>query len=254
MAFRTNKMPVLQTKSASGSVASFNTALAMPLKSCVVNFNDQTGIDSLDFSATGKNLFNIDRGENGYINDSGMVVSSAAQWCSDYIRVKSMESYTISANQPIYNIGIAYFDDNKNIVLPRYDNPIVSLLTINIPNNIKYLRFWMNIVTTATADIIRTYNPQIEKGSTATAFEPFGDIKLFSFGKTIQSGSLNVLTGELTNNDTTPPEVINLGGMEIDTLQGVNNIFADTGDVDLTYKDLDIAKRGNFREVFKLPS
>lgn len=27
-----------------------------------------------------------------------------------------------------------------------------------------------------------------------------------------------------------------------------------TGDVDLTYKDLDIAKRGSFREVFKLPS
>ena len=31
MAFRTNKMPVLQEKSASGSVATFNTALAMPL-------------------------------------------------------------------------------------------------------------------------------------------------------------------------------------------------------------------------------
>lgn len=34
MAFRTNKTPVLQTKSASGSVATFNTALAMPLVSC----------------------------------------------------------------------------------------------------------------------------------------------------------------------------------------------------------------------------
>ena len=40
----------------------------------------------------------------------------------------------------------------------------------------------------------------------------------------------------------------------ISTLIGNNTIFADTGDIDLTYKDLDLAKRGNFREVFKLPS
>ena len=40
----------------------------------------------------------------------------------------------------------------------------------------------------------------------------------------------------------------------IETYDGSNNIFCDTGDVDLTYKDLDIAKRGSFREVFKLPS
>ena len=40
----------------------------------------------------------------------------------------------------------------------------------------------------------------------------------------------------------------------LSTIIGNNTIFADTGDVDLTFKDLDIAKRGNFREVFKLPS
>ena len=46
----------------------------------------------------------------------------------------------------------------------------------------------------------------------------------------------------------------NIGATPIETYDGVNNIFCDTGDIDLTYKDLDIAKRGNFREVFKLPS
>ena len=51
----------------------------------------------------------------------------------------------------------------------------------------------------------------------------------------------------------TPIEV-QLTPTQIETLIGNNTIFADTGDIDLTYKDLDIAKRGNFREVFKLPS
>ena len=49
------------------------------------------------------------------------------------------------------------------------------------------------------------------------------------------------------------PFDIQLTPTQIETLIGNNTIFADTGDVDLTFKDLDIAKRGNFREVFKLP-
>ena len=50
------------------------------------------------------------------------------------------------------------------------------------------------------------------------------------------------------------PFDIQLTPTQIETLIGDNNIFADTGDIDLTYKDLDIAKIGNFREVFRLPS
>lgn len=52
----------------------------------------------------------------------------------------------------------------------------------------------------------------------------------------------------------TTPFDIQLTPTQIETLIGNNTIFADTGDIDLTFKDLDIAKRGNFREVFKLPS
>ena len=51
----------------------------------------------------------------------------------------------------------------------------------------------------------------------------------------------------------TPIET-DIGATPIFTNIGNNTIFADTGDVDLTYKDLDIAKRGSFREVFRLPS
>lgn len=50
------------------------------------------------------------------------------------------------------------------------------------------------------------------------------------------------------------PFDIQLTPTQIETLIGNNTIFADTGDIDLTFKDLDIAKRGSFREVFKLPS
>ena len=66
---------------------------------------------------------------------------------------------------------------------------------------------------------------------------------------------VNSLTGqELTYELATPVDGTPITPTPITTFEGDNTIFADTGDVDLTYKDLDIAKRGNFREVFKLPS
>ena len=54
--------------------------------------------------------------------------------------------------------------------------------------------------------------------------------------------------------DMAEPIEIQILPTPINTFIGNNTIFCDTGDVDLTFKDLDIAKRGNFREVFKLPS
>ena len=40
----------------------------------------------------------------------------------------------------------------------------------------------------------------------------------------------------------------------LSTIIGNNSFASDSGSIELKYKDLDIAKRGNFREVFKLPS
>ncbi len=52
----------------------------------------------------------------------------------------------------------------------------------------------------------------------------------------------------------TPIEISLSDIPELSTIIGNNSFASDSGDIDLTYKDLDIAKRGNFREVFKLPS
>ena len=71
---------------------------------------------------------------------------------------------------------------------------------------------------------------------------------------TVASDFKTAMNGVQLVYELATPTTIQLPPCPIDTLQGVNNIWADTGDIDLTYKDLDIAKRGNFREVFKLPS
>jgi hypothetical protein len=51
------------------------------------------------------------------------------------------------------------------------------------------------------------------------------------------------------------PIEISLSDMPtLSTIIGDNSFASDSGDISLTYNDLDIAKRGSFREVFKLPS
>lgn len=62
------------------------------------------------------------------------------------------------------------------------------------------------------------------------------------------------MSGVMCAYELAEPIETDIGATPISTNIGNNTIFADTGDIDLTYKDLDIAKRGNFREVFKLPS
>jgi hypothetical protein len=57
----------------------------------------------------------------------------------------------------------------------------------------------------------------------------------------------------MLNRPLLTPFDIQLTPTQIETLIGNNTIFADTGDVDLTYKDCDLAKRGDFRQVFKIP-
>jgi hypothetical protein len=64
----------------------------------------------------------------------------------------------------------------------------------------------------------------------------------------------NAVSGQHLVYELETPFDIQLTPTQIETLIGNNTIFADTGDVDLTFNDLDIAKRGSFREVFKLPS
>jgi hypothetical protein len=52
---------------------------------------------------------------------------------------------------------------------------------------------------------------------------------------TVHDGELDVVTGVLTVNDTTPPTTYQLTPTEVKTLLGSNNIFADCGDVDVEY-------------------
>ena len=86
------------------------------------------------------------------------------------------------------------------------------------------------------------------------AFAAGIDIAILDDRYTDETTFNNDISGTYLMYELANPFDIQLTPTQIETLIGNNTIFADTGDIDLTYKDLDIAKRGNFREVFRLPS
>jgi hypothetical protein len=215
----------------------------LPLKSCVVDFEDETGIDSLDFSATGKNLLRINKDRVAF--DNGIVFTTnndKSETISGEFRGTAVcrVSILVSLNAGTYILTGCPSDGGYSDYVLRLENSSNALIALDIgigatftltENQPVYCRIYIY----SQNGVGKTFFPMVRLVDSDPAYEPFGFNKLFSFGKTIQDGSLNVLTGELTNNDTTPPEVINIGGMNIETLQGENNLFASTGETTASY-------------------
>lgn len=228
--FESHLKPPVSFPTLTGSIVTFNSQYAgLPLKSCVVNFEDETGIDSAIVKVA-KHSTVIGTLREVYIDANGVITPSFPQYpYRDVIaKVQQGRTYTYSIN------GISTFIP----VMAFYDKyPVIGSQSYNssrlIDQNSTFIAPINGFVFIRGSGDFNEINQMVATG-TNTEYEQ-GNTKTFTFGKTIQNGSLNVLTGELTNNDTTPPEVINLGGMEISALQGENNLFASTGDTTLQY-------------------
>ena len=250
MAFRTNKTPVLQTKSASGSVATFNTALAMPLPSCNIAV---TATQSGSGTPSPDNVRTI----NGY---------SAINISHSDADTSNPTVYTIQIGSTVYG---GEYDARTGVltanVKTRVFNGAVSEDWGDYPSGNGYsfssivdmqsivlydgLCNWLKVRTT------------VDNTDTNAIYIGVGNRNIYAVGVKDIFPTLADWRTYLSNNNliiTYPlatPTTIQLPPCPIDTIaNSVNNIWADTGNVDLTYKDLDIAKRGNFREVFRLPS
>jgi hypothetical protein len=165
-----------------GNPASFEASGDGKLLSLSVHFSpiqDLHGYANPWPGGGGKNLFDADAGSNGYINNSGAIVSRNYQLASDFIAVTAGNAYTISAASTMANIGIAYFDSNKAIILPRADNASRQTLTITPATGVAYVRFWLNkdsYTDLNPTNVKETYKVQFEAGSSATSYAPYSNI------------------------------------------------------------------------------
>ena len=138
----------------------------------------------------GKNLFKYST--NGWINNSGTIVTSNTNILSDYIKLKENTNYTLSASTTFLSMYFAFYDENKAL-LYRDSSSNVSSKTINSGVNYKYARCWVNYNdSTLDENSLETYKIQLEKGSSATDYEPYVEpVKYYT----------NLQGNELTNED-----------------------------------------------------
>lgn len=253
MAFRTNKMPVLQEKSASGSVASFNTALAMPLPSCNIAV---TATQSGSGTPSPDNVRSINGHSAINISQSGEDISTPTVYTINLGGTYYGGEYDARTGVLTVTHGYTEFDGSEHWINVGGSYPQAFQINTGITN-----AFQGNIPTQKANNIANLYpwssNEVEQYGIRWQVGGPNGNLFVYDNN---YSSDLAGFKQHLSDTHLqvvywlNPPQTIQLPPCPIDTLEGVNNIWADTGDVDLTYKDLDIAKRGNFREVFKLPS
>lgn len=172
-----------------------------------------------------ENLFDTTKGTNGYINDSGSIVARGTQFASDYIKCDSEENYTISVAEVFNNIGVAYFDKDKNIILPRYDNSNKSTVYLTIPHNVFYFRTWFNFDGSVLLDsniMSETYKAQIVKSKKVHNYIPHG-----KYGIEVEIVGKNLFDkGKLEQNgiSTTGEEIDNAYIVRTDFIKVLNNV------------------------------
>ena len=110
----------------------------------------------------GKNLFDPDKANNGFLRQNGTVANNTTYVTSDYIAVEGKRTITAHplALGPIY---FSQYDSNKEFITSTQN---AQTLTVTLDSNTAYVR------ATFLASNYKTEG-QIEYGSTATEYEPF---------------------------------------------------------------------------------
>lgn len=144
-----------------------------PIKMSDIN----THKDSFYKALGKKNLFNINTIEEKNINATTGVITDNNYWrASNYIKVQPNTSYTsswVNGTNAQSFVKAIYYDNSKTFISGISSDYISATnFSFTTPNNCEYIRFVylviINDVSAPKNDI------QIELGSTATEYEPYG--------------------------------------------------------------------------------
>ena len=146
--------------------------------------------------STGKNLYDLTNGEVGNIDSSGNYTSNVQSWRNkNYISVTPNTQYTFSLTNRSSNyiLRLAEYNSNQEFIIRSELSG--SALTFTTTANTKYIKTIVYLPNTdMTQTIINNIKPQIEQGSTATYYEPYGVgnwYKYKAIGKVVLDGTEN---------------------------------------------------------------
>ena len=211
----------------SGAIVSIPDGSANPIQSLTVDISpiqDLHGQDAPYPAGGGKNRFSPDGLDQLFYNSAGTASSNGRWVTSDYIAVTPGATYTLSVNQAMYALSIIEFDASKNWIKNTIGSNNTKR-TVTLDSNTAFVRCNINADNTTDMDIstaVETYHPQLEEGSSATAYAPYSNICPISgrtavtvwrgavfdpsadpaltvqLGQTVYGGTVDVVSGKLT--------------------------------------------------------
>lgn len=233
------------------------------------NIRPISGWESVKTSVTGVNVWDEETELGGLIWASGEPLPA-----NDRLRSKNFAPCAPNTSYHIFNgragsVGIAVFFYDASQAFINY----TSNADFTTPSNARYFKLVIQNTTSYNNDISINYP------STDTSYHAYtGTTTTVNLGRTVYGGTLDVVSGELTaypfypsyNGETlngrwvcdravyaegtTPPtgsQVALISGTgatyqltptEVKTLLGENNVWADCGDVEITYRrDINLA-------------
>ena len=156
---------------------------------------------------TGKNLFDMNKAIDAYLDSSGGIVTLADAYnkLSDYIEIKPNTTYyyshggfTIPEDCKLKTLWTRYYTYDENKTKLSYGTQTLESFSLTTPTNAKYVRIGSRFIGLEDA------YAQLEEGTVATTYEPYKsniltvneDVELRKVSN-IQD-ELDVLTGKLT--------------------------------------------------------
>ena len=222
---------ILPTGTASGSIANFDTELNLPLEIEADISDDVNGVTNLNIIKRGINLWD-EVTELGTIDATTgeNTPSNTAYRTKNFIPVKpNMQIYVV---KPLVNLGFRFYGKNKN-----YLSSLVVYVNYNItiPNDCYYVRFHNTSTPTYNNDISINY-PNTEHDY--HAYNNSSDINNINLGGTYYNGGTLTIDKDGHRTLTADGQTVTLpDGEPINALVGVNNVYCDTGDITVQYKD-----------------
>lgn len=237
------------TEDASGDICNFDTDLEDYLQKAIAEIPAEAGgITGFNVTKCGKNILD-------FADISGAFWATANAAMLSFFNSLPAGTYTMSYKYKVtslngtdgqYGLFIANSNNAANLVLRENTYNVVAnneysyskTFTIAAADVGNFTNAWFYCGRSGNVDTVSFYNFMVEIASSASVYESYNAIvDTISLGSSITDGAtVDLLSGMVTIHST-PESFSSITPIAIRTYKGVNNIYSDSGSMEVTYRE-----------------
>lgn len=214
---------------ASGSIANFETKTAAPLVEAEFTISVSGGTTKANIYHTGSNIWDEEWQTGYYSSGDGAYNTQNNTICSknDISAKPNTEYYFYSGSLPV---SIYFYDEDGNYISFLYHR---GNQVITTPANCHIIKW------SADYGSGSTYNNDISINYPATdteyhAYNADSSSKNITWTTAVENGIIDLINGTVYDSDLETTQTFT--GSNFTAFSGINNIWCDTGDSEVTYK------------------